>query len=173
MTSTLVAECGDSTTHNCSTHQEHSIIPKTQSHSNDITSISIPLPILPFPLLDSPFESLLSSLLWEGQLPLNSSSNSSEETSTSSSNQDSIRPKFDILRTKGFIITEDGRNWILQGVREDFKFAEVHASSTSNVEGEKMDVVEKEVKPKLVLIGRGLQGDLRETLNDLVNELGV
>lgn len=163
-------ECCDLTTHDHAPHHhDHPITTQTQSHSNDITSISIPLPILPFPLLDSPFETLLSSLLWEGQLP----NHLSEDCSASSTNpnQDIERSKFDILRTKGFIITEDGRNWILQGVREDFKFVEVHASSASRLEGE--EETENGVKPKLVLIGRGLRGDLRDKLIGLVIELGV
>jgi len=134
---------------------EHAPPPTSSSpHANDISSLTIPLPPS-LPSVTGPTSALyavLSSLLWEGVLPGSSSSSSAPD-------------EFDLLRTKGFVRTDDGREWVLQGVRDIFDFAQVPAEATAAAragEGESMGEGagagegDKAVQPKVVLIGRGL-----------------
>lgn len=83
---------------------------------------------------------MIANLLWEGQLP---ALEDGGEPDPSPSQPDSL----DLLRTKAFLRTADGRAWILQGVRDIFDLAEVPPAQGVNA---------AEVEPKLVLIGRGL-----------------
>ncbi|KWU45668.1 cobW-domain-containing protein [Rhodotorula sp. JG-1b] len=108
-------------------------------HANDISSITIPLPIFRAVHSGSAFHSVIANLLWEGQLP----SLDEDESNPPLSQPDSL----DLLRTKAFLRTTDGRSWILQGVRDIFDLAEVPPGQGINA---------AEVEPKLVLIGRGL-----------------
>ena len=108
-------------------------------HANDISSITIPLPIFRAVHSGSAFHSVIANLLWEGQLP----SLDEDESNPPLSEPDSL----DLLRTKAFLRTTDGRSWILQGVRDIFDLAEVPPGQGVNA---------AEVEPKLVLIGRGL-----------------
>ncbi|KAL8279329.1 hypothetical protein RQP46_008366 [Phenoliferia psychrophenolica] len=100
-----------------SSHEGHAHS-HSSPHLNDISTISIPLPLLP-PLAFEPEEP-------EGGV---------------------VEPakEFDILRSKSFFRTSDGRSWILQGVRETYDITPVPE-----------DVGAEALKPKLVLIGRGL-----------------
>ncbi|GAA5841588.1 hypothetical protein JCM9279_000700 [Rhodotorula babjevae] len=141
----------------CATGKPHEHPAPTSSspHANDISSLTIPLPHT-LPSVTGPASALyavLSSLLWEGSLP------------GSSATPDA----FDLLRTKGFVRTDDGREWVLQGVRDIFDFAQVPAEATAAARasagereglgagaGEGEGEGEKAVQPKVVLIGRGL-----------------
>ncbi|KAK4705597.1 hypothetical protein P7C70_g608, partial [Phenoliferia sp. Uapishka_3] len=112
-------------------------------HLNDIQTVSIPLPPLPplafeatGPTSSSRFEEALRNLLWEGVLPSAPSYPASVSTEVA---------EFDILRCKSFFRTTDGQKWIMQGVREMHDITPV----PQNVDVESL-------KPKLVLIGRGL-----------------
>ncbi|GAA5979492.1 hypothetical protein JCM10908_002944 [Rhodotorula pacifica] len=112
-------------------------------HANDISSITIPLPIFRAVHSGSAFHSVISNLLWEGQLPLLDD----EQPDSPLAHPDSL----DLLRTKAFLRTADGRAWILQGVRDIFDVSEVPPGQ---------GVSAAEVEPKLVLIGRGLGDDV-------------
>lgn len=128
------------------THEGHSHS-HSSPHLNDITTVSIPLPPLP-PLAFEPqgpasptrFEEVLRSLLWDGVFPASPGHPAPVE-------KPGVEPErdFDILRSKSFFRTTDGQNWIMQGVREQHDLTAVPA---------RVDV--EDLKPKLVLIGRGL-----------------
>lgn len=131
-----------------------------EAHSNDITSVAIPLPFLA-DVHQGTFSDLVMDLLWEGSLPAlpSSAPSSSPPTSTNPTNDASpssdpapTLPEFDILRTKAFLRTHDDKAYVLQGVREMFDIREVPLSA----------VAEDEVTPKLVLIGRGLSEGVKE-----------
>lgn len=109
-------------------------------HANDISSLTIPLPAS-VPSVTGPHSALyalVSALLWEGQLPRGSPPAPGQADA------------FDLLRTKGFVRTDDGHEWVLQGVRDIFDFARVPAGAGAT------EADAREVEPKLVLIGRGL-----------------
>lgn len=91
-------------------------------------------------------------MLWDGVLP-------SPDGATSAKQDER---EFDVLRTKGFLLTEDGRAWVLQGVREIYETRQVPRSAATADEGV--------IEPKLVLIGRGLATPgVRETFLALLN----
>ncbi|BGP29514.1 hypothetical protein JCM10296v2_001253 [Rhodotorula toruloides] len=107
------------------------------AHANDISSLTIPLPVLPSVENGSAFYRVVSRLIWDSQLP--SPASSADEVLS-----------LDLLRTKGFLRTQDGQSYILQGVRDIFDISPVPAATVAKEE--------REVKPKLVLIGRGMKG---------------
>mgnify|MGYP001595978147 FL=1 len=139
-----VAEPAESCT--SSSHEGHSHSTRSP-HLNDISTVSIPLPPLP-PLAFEPqgptsptkFEEVLRSILWDGVFPPTPSHPAPVD-------EPGVEPArdFDILRSKSFFRTTDGQNWIMQGVREMHDMTPVPAG---------VDV--EDLKPKLVLIGRGL-----------------
>lgn len=111
-----------------------------EAHAGDITSLTIPLPTLPGSDPDSgAFASLVRSILWDGVLPATLSPDVGAVAE--------VR-EFDVLRSKGFLLTEDGRAWVLQGVREVYEVRQVPRSVAR--------AGEAELEPKLVLIGKGL-----------------
>ena len=87
------------------------------------------------------FHSLISSLIWDSQLPL---------SSTSTQPQSEGEPELDLLRVKGYLKTSS-HHFVLQGVRDVFDITEVPTPK----EGD------QEIESKLVLIGRGF-GDGKE-----------
>lgn len=142
-TSSTTSPCCDSPTHEGHNHPS----PSTASpHANDITSVTIPLPLLPSEeaLREGPLAGLIKELIWEGQLP------------------GPNPPTLDLLRTKGFFLVQapgvvgqlaaPARAFILQGVRDTFEITEMPLGVEKGVEGAEG----KEMQPKLVLIGRGL-----------------
>lgn len=142
----------DPESHSHAPGHSHSHSHAPSAHSNDITTVCIPLPPLPPFSTTTPtrFEALLRDLLWEGSLPPLPPSPSP----TSS-------PEFDILRTKAFLRTTDGKSWILQGVREVHDLTAV--PDTVDVAG---------LETKLVLIGRGF-GDGEEVSRRFLDALEV
>ncbi|BGP05458.1 hypothetical protein JCM10049v2_001264 [Rhodotorula toruloides] len=110
----------------------------SSAHMNDISSLTIPLPVLPSVENGSAFYRVVSRLIWDSQLP----------SASTSSAEDSLT--LDLLRTKGFLRTLDGQSYILQGVRDIFDISPVPPATVAKEE--------REVKPKLVLIGRGIKG---------------
>ncbi|BGP13332.1 hypothetical protein JCM10213_001481 [Rhodosporidiobolus nylandii] len=138
--SSSCAGCESSEPHDHASHV-HSL---SSPHANDITSVTIPLPILRNVHIGA-FHDVVSTLIWEGSLPLLPSS------SPAPAQPAKPEPPLDLLRTKGFLCTDDGRSWILQGVREIYDIVEVPEE-----EGEEDAAGAREVQPKLVLIGRGL-----------------
>lgn len=132
------AECNT-----CNSEEPH-------THAQDlaeISTLSIPFPVLT-PLQMERLESTLRSLLWDAQLP-----GTREGVSTISG--------IEILRTKGLFSvvqmlngTETITERILQGVREIYDIKIVSAS-TRNTTGD---------PGRLVLIGKGLTGAMRESI---------
>lgn len=132
---------------------KHENLATTSPHANDISSITIPLPVLPSEeeLREGRLGDLLKELIWEGQLP--------------GAAVDSEAPPLDLLRTKGFFLVQPpslgagqapppARAFILQGVRETFDITEMPFGSEKQDGGEQEE--REAIKPKLVLIGRGL-----------------
>ncbi|GAA5862516.1 hypothetical protein JCM8547_002090 [Rhodosporidiobolus lusitaniae] len=118
----------------------------SSAHANDISSVTIPLPVVPS-VREGAFHEVVSRLIWEFRTP----------SLSSLSSRDDAPLELDLLRSKGFLRTTDGRSWILQGVRDIYDITEVPEEA---LEREKKEG-KKEVEPKLVLIGRGI-GDGRE-----------
>ena len=126
-----------------------------EAHAGDIASLTIPLPVLPEADGGS-FAALVRSILWDGVLP----ASLSEAVDTGASPE---QREFDVLRSKGFILTEDGRAWVLQGVREIYETRQVPRSVAR--------AGEAELEPKLVLIGKGLGvPGVKERFLALLNE---
>jgi G3E family GTPase len=112
---------------------------KGHSHLDpSISTITLPLPPLsPAQLIK--LDEWLRSALWESSLPAGSTSEST---------------RFEIHRTKGRIVLEDGSLKLLQGVREVFELIdEKEGSSAKN--GDAVPEANK-TGGKIVLIGRGL-----------------
>jgi G3E family GTPase len=108
------------------------------THHTGISTVLIPLPTLS----KAQFEKLnmfVEGVLWKGQLP-------GGETAP------------EILRTKGYIVAEDGKEYILQGVTDIFEL--------KKLEGDKM---EKGGSGKVVFIGKGVDEGLKTTLLDYIN----
>ncbi|BGO97219.1 COBW domain containing protein 2 [Rhodotorula toruloides] len=121
-----------------SSHSHTHSTSSSSAHANDISSLTIPLPVLPSVENGSAFYRVVSRLIWDSKLPSTSTSSSDEPLS------------LDLLRTKGFLRTQDGQSYILQGVRDIFDISPVPPATVA--------AEEREVKPKLVLIGRGIKG---------------
>jgi G3E family GTPase len=108
-------------------------------HNSGITTVLIPLPTLDDVKLER-LNAFLESLLWSGQLP--------EQVKE-------IQTTPEILRTKGFINMEDGREMVLQGVTDLFELKEATRGNAG--EGER-------VEGKVVFIGRRVDERLRDAL---------
>lgn len=151
VSSVACADCADSSAPNTHAHAHPHPHPaaslNSSPHANNISSVTIPLP----PSLpsvtgsSSAFYKLVSTLLWEGRLP-------------------GMEAPLDLLRTKGYACTDDGQGWILQGVRDIFDISPV--PPVEGAAGEEA----KEIKPKVVLIGRGL-GDGEEVRRKFLEAL--
>ncbi|GAA6000666.1 hypothetical protein JCM10207_004600 [Rhodosporidiobolus poonsookiae] len=157
---------GDPHARDHSSHDhDHAHAPSPSPHVNDISSVTIPLPVLPA-LRSGAFHRIVSRLIWDGELPPPLSSSSSSASAISPPPDAAAdppahapaepvqAPPLDLLRSKGFLRTTDGRSWILQGVREIYDITEVPPVPSSASAGE--DEGSREVQPKLVLIGRGI-----------------
>lgn len=107
---------------------------------NDISSITIPLPLLPS-VHHGIFHSLVSSLIWDSQLPSPSMPSPSQAPTYSES-----APSLDLLRVKGYLKTTTEHHFVLQGVRDVFDIIQVPNPKRGD----------QEIESKLVLIGRGL-----------------
>lgn len=118
-------------------------------HADDgISTITIPLPRLSSAEYDR-LNGFLESLLWEGRLPNLNGKKTMAETETEGEKGTAL----EVLRTKGLICTEDGKEWVIQGVTDIFEVKEV--ASEGGMEG------------KVVFIGKGLEG-LGESLKRYV-----
>ncbi|BGP22310.1 COBW domain containing protein 2 [Rhodotorula toruloides] len=130
-------------------HSHAHPIPSSSAHADDISSLTIPLTTLPSVENGSAFYRIVSRLIWDSQVPPPSPSD--EPLSV------------DLLRTKGFLRTQDGASYILQGVRDIFDISPVPAATVAEEE--------REVRPKLVLIGRGIKGREGEITRRFEEEL--
>lgn len=114
-------------------------------HPHDLSSIitlSLPLPKLDDKQQDR-LDGIVQSLLWEGRVRGSSRQQSSIE----------------VLRTKGlFWNRQQGRAYVIQGVREIYEFRSVRSS-------------EEDTVGQLVLIGKGLSEAVRTDLASLLSEL--
>lgn len=138
-----------------STAHEH----KTHGHAHDLSGISTLAIPLPPRLSDDQVVALdlaLQALLWEGRLPAPSPDRPNESIAEGS---------LEILRTKGYFVTQDGRGQVVQGVREIYEIREVGNRKQDQEEEQGQD---KEFEGKLVLIGKGLQGWMVQVVTDAV-----
>ncbi|KIO21357.1 hypothetical protein M407DRAFT_126582 [Tulasnella calospora MUT 4182] len=104
------------------------------SHINDITSMLIPIPVLKENEAQR-LDEWIRTVLWEGHLP-----GTPERT-------------LEVLRCKGVWQVDDGRIFVLQGVKSLYETRE-----------EKRSNEDAEVAGKVVLIGRGLEKDVLNSL---------
>ncbi|WWC62683.1 uncharacterized protein I303_105280 [Kwoniella dejecticola CBS 10117] len=131
-------------------HPSHSHS-QSQSHLNGISTVTIPLP----PLSQKQYFALnefLESVLWESKLPDKS-------------------PSPEILRSKGYITLEDGREFVLQGVADLFELKELPSKSiTSDCEKpqENHQDANELQGGKVVFIGKGVDQLLRDALTKYV-----
>lgn len=94
----------------------------------------------------------IRSLLWEGKVPF--------PTRLQLKQYSEELPKFDIHRLKGRAVMEDGKQQLIQGVREVF---EIFDGPDQEVLGD--------AEGKIVLIGRGLKGvNLKESLDWFISQ---
>ncbi|WWC88481.1 uncharacterized protein L201_003392 [Kwoniella dendrophila CBS 6074] len=115
---------------------------KTESHTNGIKTVLIPLPLLnqeQYLRLNE----FLESLLWESKILPSKS------------------PSPEILRSKGYILLEDGREYVLQGVADLFELKEL--PDISNQAGTSDDN-----NGKVVFIGKGVGEEIKNALIDFV-----
>ena len=111
-------------------------------HDNSITSTLIPLP----PLSEAAFNELndfLETVLWTDKLP-------SDPTGSLLS-----ASGVEVLRIKGLIRRDDGREYVLQGVTDIFELKEMQHGSGKGGESAQVQVqVQVQVQGKIVFIGR-------------------
>ncbi|KAF9267562.1 cobW-domain-containing protein [Marasmius fiardii PR-910] len=115
----------------------------THYEMRGITSLQITCPVLSVNKLEA-LDEWIRSVLWEGTLP--------ERTGT-----DEIQ----VLRCKGLFISETKDQYILQGVRNIYELSKVPP-------GRDIDLGVPDVG-KIVLIGKGLNQEVRRSLEALVN----
>ncbi|KAL9018025.1 MAG: hypothetical protein Q9180_008739 [Flavoplaca navasiana] len=114
---------------------------KGHSHLDpNISTLTLQVPLLQTHQREK-LESWLRSLLWESTLPLPSTS-PTEQTHPN-------EQAFEIHRVKGQIPISDGKNIMIQGVRDVFEMIDQSGDGATE-KGER--------KGKIVLIGKGLVG---------------
>ncbi|WWD04965.1 hypothetical protein V865_003036 [Kwoniella europaea PYCC6329] len=125
----------DHSSDNCS-HPSH-----TQTHTNGISTILIPLPVLNqkqyFKLNE-----FLESILWDNKYPI------------------SKKPSPEILRSKGYIQLDDGREYVLQGVADLFELKELPGSEQKEGQGQGQG--------KVVFIGKNVGEEVKVALREFV-----
>jgi G3E family GTPase len=106
--------------------------------------------VLDSPPDEGPFNELMGYLHWEGMFP------------NAGSSEDEQQQKIEILRSKGYFRTADGRRWGLQGVRNLFEVKEILRI------GETED---QDIEGKLVLIGKGMSDLFEAQLASQIDKL--
>ncbi|WVQ83126.1 hypothetical protein IAT38_005264 [Cryptococcus sp. DSM 104549] len=133
-----------------------------ETHHSRITTALIPLP----PLSDAQYSRLtefLESLLWELRYPAESGG---PTNTTTTSATDADVPE--ILRTKGYIPLQDGREFVLQGVADLFELKELEARDRGKEGVLPSGEGEGAKRGKVVFIGRGVDGEVGERLKRFV-----
>lgn len=120
-----------------------------------ISTVSIPLPTMNQVQLDR-LDEWLRKVLWESTIP---SSFSSEESPSNN---------LEVHRTKGRVHRNDGKSFLIQGVREVFEIFEEKKQSSQSPKSLNTNTEDSENRSvgKLVLIGRGLMiHDLKKSID--------
>lgn len=142
-------------------HHHHHQGATTHYEMRGISSIKVNIPVMSSARLDA-LDAWLRSVLWEGCLP--------ESSANTIAEKDSAKPKLEILRCKGLFVMQDGARHMLQGVRNLYEITEIipldGVVGPAKVE-ERDEVLHPEVG-KLVLIGKGLNEDVRQSLEATV-----
>ncbi|KAJ8080785.1 hypothetical protein PM082_017620 [Marasmius tenuissimus] len=123
----------------CEHHSENQV---THYEMRGITSLQISCPVFNAARLEH-LDEWIRSVLWERRLP------------GSSSSQD-----IQVLRCKGLFTVETGEQYVLQGVRSIYELSKVSS-------GEDADLGVPDIG-KMVLIGKGLNDEVRKSLEVLV-----
>ena len=111
-------------------------------HVSSVSTLAIPIPVLTN-FQHRYLDSLLRSLLWEGHLP-------------------GFKRKVEIFRTKGmFTNGDDGRTYVIQGVREIYEIKALQSRGASETMAESQG--------KLVFIGKDLDKELGDSLNKAIS----
>lgn len=130
-------------------------------HYNDIKTIMIPLPTLST-AQHGKTERFLESILWDQRLPPQEGAareGTHETTATDQTEEGEEREKkekLEILRTKGYLKIQDGREYVIQGVTDIFEMREITNRNSDSMDG------------KLVFIGRGVGPELKDAFNSYV-----
>lgn len=119
-------------------------------HSSALSTTLVPLPALSQEQY-ARLNAFLESVLWENKLPRNA-----EVPGTRLADQQPIS----IVRTKGYIVLEDGREYVLQGVTDIFEVSEINHGADSSTA--------PPTAGKVVFIGRGLEG-VKESLQQYLS----
>ena len=128
---------------------------KTGQHLNGISTIMIPLPTLS----QAQWQQLnlfIETVLWEGRLP-SPIDGSANGDMASRGTEDGA--EMTILRCKGLIRVEDGREMMLQGVMDIFELSDVSKNGGSQG-GQSQALTERQDERgngKIVFIGKGVQ----------------
>ena len=117
-------------------HEGHDHAHAHAQGPNAVATVAIPLPPLTVPQFDR-LNTLLESLLWKRAWP-------APDTASAP----------DILRTKGYVVLQDGSARLIQGVSDLFEIRELQDTG--------------EVRPKVVFIGRGVDDSLIEKVQRFV-----
>ncbi|TFK74749.1 cobW-domain-containing protein [Pluteus cervinus] len=169
--------------HNHDHSQKHDHVPLTTTHYElrGISSIQVTCPILTPSTLET-LEKWIQSVLWENQLPDHADNSSPPLVSAEPSiSQPDQSPKLQVLRCKGLFTLINGDQYILQGVRNIYDLSKVESSSpgvqqepdgdpdnskggsnTGNRNDSNSGFGVQE--GKIVLIGKGLDRSVRESL---------
>jgi len=126
-TLTVIPSCCNGDKHEGHDHHHHSV------HNSGITTVLIPLPTLS-EQQHAQLNDFLEQLLWKGVLPRGGNAP-------------------EILRCKGYIKLQDGRELVLQGVTDLFELKEVASKNE-----------EAQVEGKVVFIGRRVDEGLASAL---------
>lgn len=119
----------------------HSAEP-THYELRGISSLQMSCPVLSPSRFDE-LDEWIRTVLWENRLP--------EKTDT---------PDLQVLRCKGLFFTENGDQYVLQGVRNMYEISKI----------EDQEVMGVPDAGKLVLIGKGLSDVVRQSLYKVVNQ---
>lgn len=122
-------------------HHDHPPEPTTHYELRGISSLQVSCPVLDVSTQDR-LDEWIRTVLWESRLP---------------GAQPDSGPH--VLRCKGLWTLESGEQFILQGVRSMYEI--------SKVEGE--EVMGVPTMGKIVLIGKGLNDDVRRSLENVIN----
>ena len=117
---------------------------------SQISTLAVPLPERLSAKQVEALDLALQALLWEGRLPAESPDHPGIATKEGS---------LEILRTKGYFVTEEGKEQVIQGVREIYEMREV---------GRIGQEITETKEGKLVLIGKGLHNWMVEVIADAV-----
>lgn len=141
-------------------HEHDDEKPLNHYEVRGVTSLQVTCP----PLSQSQFDKLdewIRSVLWENKLP--SSDSPSSSLATLSLQSDGEGSGVRVLRCKGAFTSTGGKHYVLQGVRNMYEISELE-DEVSGTKGDGHATIGLPDRGKIVLIGKGLDGMVRKSL---------